>query len=309
MKFIIWGHKLHESTHSYIHSSYKRALDFLGYETYWIDHRDDISSIDFSDAIFIVEHAKRQGMPFLKNCKYVELSFYNEFEEHDIPKENIITFRHSCDIVDPETFEHKKVEEIGDLSYWDNTNRILYQAWGTNLLPHEIDYENPVKFNPNAKHLNYVGMFYGKELWWWAKEFATEISNNHGVEFKLFTQSESDDTNKELIQKSFLCPDFRNDWHLRCGYIPCRIFKNISYGKMGITNNPTVYELFDKKIIYSNSIDELVKKGLEFNDRPDRNNIIRELMINVRDNHTYLNRINFILDIIKINKNVNLSSL
>ena len=43
MKFIIWGHKLHESTHGYIHSSYKKALDFLGYETYWVDHRDDIS--------------------------------------------------------------------------------------------------------------------------------------------------------------------------------------------------------------------------------------------------------------------------
>jgi len=77
MKFIIWGHKLHESTHGYIHSSYKRALDFLGYETYWVDHRDDISSINFSDAVFIVEHSRSYGMPFIKECKYIQTSFNN----------------------------------------------------------------------------------------------------------------------------------------------------------------------------------------------------------------------------------------
>jgi hypothetical protein len=49
-----------------------------------------------------------------------------------------------------------------------------------------------------------------------------------------------------------------------------------------------------------------VKKGLEFNNKPEKNKIIKDLMIEVRDNHTYLNRINFILDFIKINKNITL---
>ena len=297
MKFIIWGHKLHESTHSYIHSSYKRALDFLGYETYWVDHRDDISSIDLSDAVFIVEHAKHRGMPFLKNCKYVQLSFNDEFEQHDIPKENIITFRHSCDIIDPETFEHKVVEKIGELSYWDKKTRTLYQAWGTNLLPHEIDYENPIKFNQNEKQLNYVGMFYQKDLWWRAEEFAAEISKNNGVEFKLFTQSESDEKNQELIQKSFLCPDFRNDWHLRCGYIPCRVFKNISYGRVCGTNSPWVKQLFGDYVVYGGTPRTLYENLLD----AEMNNKInmRESMLYVRDNHTYINRVQNILKLLQ----------
>jgi hypothetical protein len=297
MKFIIWGHKLHESTHSYIHSSYKRALDFLGYETYWVDHRDDISSIDLSDAIFIVEHAKHHGMPFLKTCKYVELSFRNEFEEHDIPKENIITFRHSCDIIDPETFEHKEVEKIGELSYWDKTTRILYQAWGTNLLPHEIDYENPIKFDSNSKYLNYIGMLNcEKELWWWAEEFATEIANKHGVEFKLFTQSESDEENQKLIQNSFLCPDFRCDWHLRCGYIPCRVFKNISYGRVCGTNSPWVKQIFGDYIVYGGTPRTLYENLLdaEINNKVN----MKESMLYVRDNHTYINRVQNILKLL-----------
>jgi hypothetical protein len=69
---------------------------------------------------------------------------------------------------------------------------------------------------------------------------------------------------------------------------------------MGITNSEAVYELFNKKIIYSKNIDELVQKSLEFNKNNDRFSIIKELMIEVRDNHTYINRINFIIDFLKL---------
>mgnify|MGYP006419383869 CR=1 FL=1 len=36
-KVIIWGHKLHSHTHSYIHDSFYKAFKFLGYNTYWFD--------------------------------------------------------------------------------------------------------------------------------------------------------------------------------------------------------------------------------------------------------------------------------
>ncbi len=299
MKFIIWGHKLHESTHSYIHNSYKKALDFLGYETHWVDHRDDISSIDFSDAVFIVEHARSQGMPFLKNCKYIQLSFNDEFEKNEIPFENVITFRHHCDIVDPETFEPKNVEKIGELSYWDNKSRILYQAWATDLLPFEIDIENPIKFNKSSKRLNYVAMLCEKELWWWAEEFSTKISNNHGVEFKLYTQSIPDEENKNLIQKSFLCPDFRNDWHLRCGYIPCRVFKNISYGRICGTNSPFIKQYFRDYVVFGGTPQTLYENLLDAEMNQKVN--MKEAMLYIKQNHTYINRVQNIIKLLEEN--------
>ena len=54
------------------------------------------------------------------------------------------------------------------------------------------------------------------------------------------------------------------------------------------------------KIIYSSNIEELVQKSLEFNKNENRFNIIKELMIEVRDNHTYINRINFIIDFLNL---------
>ena len=73
-------------------------------------------------------------------------------------------------------------------------------------------------------------------------------------------------------------------------FFVCRIFKNISYGQFGITNNPTVYELFDKKIIYDKNINIAIKKGIEFENNYDKNKII-ELMTYVKNNHTYIQRI------------------
>jgi hypothetical protein len=299
MKFIIWGHKLHESTHSYIHNANKKALDFLGYETYWIDHRDDTSSIDFSDAVFIVEHSRSYGMPFIKECKYVQTSFNDEFNENEIPEKNVIRFRHHCDIIDPETFEHKDVETIGELSYWDNKSRILYQAWATDLLPFEIDIENPIKFNKSSKRLNYVAMLCEKELWWWAEEFSTKISNNHGVEFKLYTQSIPDEENKNLIQKSFLCPDFRNDWHLRCGYIPCRVFKNISYGRICGTNSPFIKQYFRDYVVFGGTPQTLYENLLDAEMNQKVN--MKEAMLYIKQNHTYINRVQNIIKLLEEN--------
>jgi len=72
----------------------------------------------------------------------------------------------------------------------------------------------------------------------------------------------------------------------------------------GITNNKAVNKLFNNKLIYTIDIQDLVKQGLEFKNRNDEYDIIKELMIEVRDNHTYINRINFILDFLKKFKNI-----
>ena len=34
-----------------------------------------------------------------------------------------------------------------------------------------------------------------------------------------------------LIQESIIAPALQTDWQVEHEYIPCRIFKNISYGK------------------------------------------------------------------------------
>jgi hypothetical protein len=119
------------------------------------------------------------------------------------------------------------------------------------------------------------------------------------------TENKSIKENMYLIQESLIAPDIRNKHHTIHNYIPCRTFKNISYGKMGITNSNSVNILFDNKLIYSSNISDLVKKSLDFEkEEKNKDKIIKELMENVRDNHTYINRINFIIDFLQKFKNI-----
>ena len=63
---------------------------------------------------------------------------------------------------------------------------------------------------------------------------------------------------------------------------------------MGITNNPFVQELFDNKLIYDSNLVNALNKGIQFEKQKNKNEIVKELMETVRDNHTYLNRVNTI---------------
>ena len=67
---IIWGHKLHSHTHSYIHNAFFIAFKKLGYDTHWFDDNDDVSNFDFSNSLFITEHQVDNKIPKRDDCLY-----------------------------------------------------------------------------------------------------------------------------------------------------------------------------------------------------------------------------------------------
>jgi hypothetical protein len=82
--------------------------------------------------------------------------------------------------------------------------------------------------------------------------------------------------------------------HKLIGYIPCRIFKNISFGQLGITNSKSVYELFDGNLIYNDNEYELYFDALPHLKNYD---LIKTQMSYVKDNHTYIDRVKSIIKI------------
>ena len=123
----------------------------------------------------------------------------------------------------------------------------------------------------------------------------------------------SSEKNMELIQESILAPAIQEHWQVEHGYIPCRVFKNLSYGKMALTNNKFVNEMiFDNKLLYNTDIHKLMDMGIEFNKTLDNNSpnyneknkeLLIDLMIYVRNNHTYINRIESIIKFLEIKLN------
>jgi len=303
-KIIIWGHKLHSHTHSYIHDGFFKAFKHLGYDIYWFDKDDDIINFDFSNSFFLTDGLSFSSLPIRNDCFY----FLHNVNGHDkIPIERKLIFQvytHDC-IGRDEPLSGKKYHY-----YKPPPHNTIYFPWATDLLPEEIEKNktNLDKIVSSKDTIVFIGMTHG--VWGIVKSVCSKYNfkffSRGGTFDKNSTRNVSSDNNMKLIQKSLIALSFQSDWQVKNGYIPCRIFKNISYGRMGITNSSTVNNLFDNKLIYDSNIENAIKKGIMFEERKDKRDIVIYLMNEVKNKHTYLNRIEIIKWYMKEHMNIDL---
>jgi len=314
-KIIIWGHKLHSHTHSYIHNGFFIAFKHLNYNVLWLDDNSNITNIDFTNSLFVSEHQVCKKMPIRIDCKYI---LHNSFVDPGKAyyKKNAgtwedIRFKHLAEkgnVINMQVYRPKFVEnktKMEDYVYYDISTYTLYFPWATDLLPHEINeiQKNLNSIKSNEKRINFVGTIVDE--WKQFKKACTEnnISFIHLGGYKGRKRNISLSDNIKLIQESYIAPAIQRQQQCDVGYIPCRIFKNISYGKMGFTNSKIVYELFDKKIIYNPCPYKLFYDAKNWIENDYNREHIIYLMNVVKTKHTYLNRINNIFNFFTILNN------
>lgn len=332
-QLVIWGYKLHSHTHSYIHNAFKRAFEYYGYPVLWLDETDDISRIDFSRSLFLTEHLVNKQIPCRLDCLY--LTHYVDVGDFPgVPKSHIIVLKMSQrdftesdkDLGRGVEYEELCVARFGNSGYGEPMEyhalidgyHCWYTYWATDIFPKQIN-ENIRQLETGelgakrTDEVHFVGHM--EEVW----VFFSMICRNRGIPFHHHGASFSRDSprnrsveeNMELIQKSLIAPAFQSNHQIRHRYIPCRIFKNISYGKMGMTKSPVVVELFSKYldggevsgvsgdqgevgIIYDPDDIGLVEKGLEYERTAGTEGAkkrLKRVMEIVRDHHTFLNRL------------------
>src|SRR5690606_1351913 len=149
-------------------------------------------------------------------------------------------------------------EKIDECMYCDVNQKLIFLPWATDLLPYEID-EIKYSMGGNEKPavVNWVGTigsgYFGNR---YEVDGFKKACCENSIEFKHIVNA-SMEKNIDLIQKSYMAPAIQGTYQCEKGYIPCRIFKNISYGQWGITNNKRVYDLFKGKIIYNSDTYQL----------------------------------------------------
>ena len=292
-KVIIWGHPLHSHTHSYIHWGFFRTFQYLGYEVYWINDVAEIENLDLSNALFITEGQVDTFIPKRKDCYYIL---------HNCKAKDYRDLLDSHRCISLQVYTHDCVqyatEKLGECMYSNVASKIIFLPWATDLLPHEIEAMKKYALLEKDRIINWVGTI-GEGF----------FGNHHEIErFKKACQENdilfkgsmhiSADKNIELIQQSYLAPALQGAWQCEKGYIPCRIFKNISYGQWGITNNKTVYDLFESKIIYNGDTYQLFYDAQAYVAHASITELY-ELMDFVKNNHTYINRIETLLTFMK----------
>ena len=292
---VIWGHKLHTHTHSYIHNAFYKTYTHLGYKTIWLNNNDNITHIDFSNTLFLTEGQVDNRIPIRKDSYYI-LHNCNLDKYNTIPKSNILIIQvYSKDVI------KRNESKIGEFIHYNQSINnesysVLYMPWATDLLPEEININILNIDNIKIKReINFIGC--ETPEWNLVRNFCNVnniVYNSCGG----FQKNVDTLTNEKLIKQSFIAPAIQTAWQVDNGYIPCRIFKNISYGRMGVTNNNTVFELFKKSIVYHPNINTCLKMAINFENNTNeyKKNIIIPLMCDVRENHTYINRIETIFD-------------
>lgn len=295
-KVIIWGHKLHTHTSSYVHNAFYRTFEHMGFKTFWFDDNDDVSQFDFSKSLFVTEGQVDKKIPLREDCFYVLHNCYDDKYQQLYAKNRCMNLQVYTDDV-----LGRKVDKIEECIYYDVPAKLLYMPWATDLLPHEIDNNKPqMPFNKNNKMSWWVGTICDGQFGNinQINPFKTACQTN-GIIFAQASRDKSVQENIQLIKNSYMAPTIVGEWQHRVGYIPCRIFKNISYGQFGITNSPRIYELFERKIIHNNDTGRLffdAKQRLNQLDVAE----LHSLMDYVKEKHTYLNRIGHIFAFIKL---------
>lgn len=296
-KFVIWGHKLHSHTHSYVHFAFDKAAKHMGYQSYWLDDNDDVSNIDFSNSIFITEGQVDKKIPIRNDSFYILHNCYDEKYKKLFELNKAIVLQVYTDAILKYNYE-----QLSNCIYADYNGKCLYFPWATDLLPYEIEKNKPLKiYNESSKIVHWVGTIGGGEF-----GNINEINPfknaclKNGIDFDqvmLVSQEE----NIIRIKNSIFAPTITGTWQTKVGYIPCRIFKNISYGQMGITNSSRVNSLFNNELIFNTNTEQLFYEAKEYIPKMELKRL-HNLMDDVKDNHTYINRINSLLDFInKIN--------
>lgn len=314
MKFIIYGFKLSQKNpHKYIHNGYYMAAKYLGYDTYWFDDNDTVNPNIYENSIILTEGWVTNKLPICKNSIYFIHHFghpdkhqrFNHNIKYICNNNKVFDLRFLCEKFEDHNqkwdVKFSNLKQIDCCSYLETLSgyNAIYQPWATDVFPHEITFdllniprENKIYFVGSIDKITTPHPFWGFKLDNYNRILRFKLAcdeNNIPLELIHYSTDElSYEQYHKIYKSSLLCPDIRNPHKLEVGYIPCRVFKSISYGQLGMTDSKCVYNFFNKLVAYHEDPYQLFYEGMK-----EKNNVklIKEAMILVKENHTYINRI------------------
>lgn len=301
--FCVWGFKHSYNTFRHIHEAFFRALRFKypNRTVLWLDEQDEIYHINFENALFIGMHMDIQGIPRLESCAYAihntDAATKEYFKGYFLLNYGLFVSNMNL----PSTSTELARDTYVLYQPWETYDACVFR-WGTDLLPHEIEANKPDRvFREDSRVVNYVGSGISE-----VEPFKQACQEN-GIEFNTvggFNRPEVSITeNVKLIKESYMAPAISNAYHCEVGYIPCRYFKNISYGQYPITNNIHSYRFYGMGIYQPDSRQLFYDAKRILPVIPSISlNELHAMMDNVAENHTYLNKIDALLSAAKISQ-------
>ena len=263
-KIVIWGllHRWH--THRFIFQAYYDNLKKCGIPVVWVeDEKKNQAVIEPNDLIFSASGMHGKMVPEKLSLADYNLPIRNDVyyclhAENDYFLEKI-GFNKSIKLKFYNN-DAEKYEKLYETVHFDRATKTLYQPWGTDLLPSE--FKTPLfskskfvfwigsvwKGKKNEGNITEIGklvnILRAKKLWFQQIRF---IPNSW---------------NRFFVRHSRLAPAVGGAIQVETNYLPCRMFKNISYGQLGFSNVKKFNDIFKECNIYDENTEKMVDKVL-----------------------------------------------
>ena len=329
---VVHGLKTRQHTHRYIHESIYNTFVYIADrcsersvtrpDVIWCEDTPHSRKIytpvmynpENNYLIFSTPHLETDKyLPILNNAYYI-VHYRKGVVYSDVPitkydyllqtkrAVKYLDFRYSPTNTDYHKNNMTGVITIDNTPFWFNTiTNEAHLAWGTNLLPEEINTNIELIRASNGPLFKLQSYFCGSVWRVNDADITRWIDTCKRLGIDSICERQKDETiHQQMVRKSFLSHAIQGESQRQSDikyYVPCRIFKNISYGAIPITNNIGVYNMLkDYRVVYDIDSDKLIEKALDrhkeilFNYDDYKNDQIR-VMEYVRDHHTFLNRI------------------
>lgn len=263
-KVVIWGLRNRWHTHRFIFQAYYENLKKCGVPVIWVeDDKKNQKYIEPNDLIFSASGMHGKMVPEkkslndynlpIRNDVYYCLHAENDFFIEKIDKSRYIELKFYNNVAE-------QFEKLYETVHIDREKKVLYQPWGTNLLPEEFG-------TPVFRLTKFV--FWIGSIWKGKKNEGnvTEIQKLVGIlkQRGLVLQQlrfVPNFMNKFFIRLSRIAPAIGGQIQVETNYLPCRMYKNISYGQLGFSNIKKFNDVFKDACIYDEDMSVTVDKVL-----------------------------------------------
>lgn len=301
-RIVIWGLKYRYHTQRHIHKAFYKNAKKIGYESVWLeDTKNNSKKIKDGDLIISTEGYGKMvpkkntfeeyNLP-IKDKVFYCLHNYQNFYTEKIKSENLIKLQVYNDVDGAKDADVK----IDEARFFNTKTRTLFQPWGTDLLPEE--FKKPI-YNKNS-FVFWIGNIWNDKENRGNLNEITELKNilkENNLKF-IKIKIIPDFLHVLLIRRSRIAPAIGGNYQVKVNYLPCRMFKNISYGQLGISNIRKFTELFGDNSVRGDTIEKLINNTLSLSKQDYLSKILAQQEIVKK--YTYEHAIKNIINTFKL---------
>ncbi len=264
-RLVLWGLRDEFRDMTHIFSGFRHAAERLGLDVVWVNDTETDAHAVRPGALVVAYNGASVHVPCVQGARYLLHNLGGDPLLGRLPEASWLLYQVYTDDLMTADGPAWGCEQWDLFTFFQRDGRALFQPWGTDLLPDE---HHPPVFSGSSRVINWVGSVWDNELGQGNESAIAElvgVLGARGLEFRQHQAVAVDDM-ITLVRGSRIAPAFAGEWQVAQGYLPCRLFKNVSYGQLGITNVPRFADLLGDTWVGGATIAEQVDAALGCNE-------------------------------------------